>query len=494
MKIKLLRLTILVAAAAAVSGCVHPQPTPPTSLPEYDKMLRKDPHAFTEQIILLHNIQRVLDKDLPPAKRVESLKLADRLGGGDPQVRAQFASILTEPDNPPALKEAVLTFLLKKDYPELAAYVVKSLPQVSGQAGLRDAILQWLARHPDPAVLANVVKLWADEPSISGPNEPRYRLIVQQITSKPWDEALLDAINSERFFARGSAMEVLAHRVDDKTLRRRVKSLTARTDAVAAMQTFLDNFDFLPTNGAQLLASVYAYKKQQARLMDAARLTQQWTEDYGYRFNIRDFHLLSRMSTDPLRTILRRTRLILQIGRAVTTRKHVHHKPSKYGAVDDYLDRFTDQVDNLTMADLWNLYLLNEMLSRPRIQMALRIMATRDRADNRTAWGGLVFYENGTAEAKYYPSPQEVGEDDLHYRPSKQAVSDGRDAMCRFHAHFEKVDNARRAGPGADELIDARAKNYYGLILTSLGEDRFCAHYYTPAGVVVSLGVFPFRQ
>jgi hypothetical protein len=145
------------------------------------------------------------------------------------------------------------------------------------------------------------------------------------------------------------------------------------------------------------------------------------------------------------------------------------------------------------MADLWNIYLLNEMLSRPRVQVSLRLMANGDMADRDSAWGGLVFYQNGQAEAILYPPDPRVKGDDLVYHPTRRLITDSRDSLCRFIGHFEKVDNADRVGPTGRELADAADGNYYGLVLTRTGADSFAAHYYNPQGVVVSLGKFPLR-
>ena len=65
--------------------------------------------------------------------------------------------------------------------------------------------------------------------------------------------------------------------------------------------------------------------------------------------------------------------------------------------------------------------------------------------------------------------------------------------MCRFLAHFQKANNASRAGPTARELRDASAANHYGLVITSVNDKAFCAHYFNPQGVVVSLGRMPYR-
>ena len=86
-----------------------------------------------------------------------------------------------------------------------------------------------------------------------------------------------------------------------------------------------------------------------------------------------------------------------------------------------------------------------------------------------------------------------AGANDLTYRPSAQLLKDGRASLCRFFGHFEKVNNAGRAGPTSDELRRAAEENAYGLVLTRVTADSFCAHYFNPRGLVISLGTLPLR-
>lgn len=484
-------MLLCLTAAAALAGCATPPPPLPKSVTEYADSRKADPHGYPRYVILQHNLQRVLDENLPEAQRVASLKLVTRLGEENPEATSELAGVLAQPNAPEALQQAVLEFLLRKDYPDLAGVVVRILPAVKPGSGLREAILDWLTRHGGPAVLAEVVKLWAQEPSATGPNEPRFRQIVERVSGKTWDKALLEGLNARDFFARGSAMEILARRIPEADLRGRIKLMRAKTDAAVALHAMLDRFDYLPLTRSELVAVVMVYLTQRDMIPDSARLCHTWQEDYGYRFNARDFYLVSRLVRDPLRDDLRRTQLVLELAQAMAKREHVPFRPvpGKTGGTD----RFGRQVDGLAITDLWNLYLLNEMLGRSRVQIALRVLADRDRADRSQAWGGLVFYENGRAEAKLYP-PDPAGSTDRTYAPSPRATREGRDALCLFHAHFEKVYNAPRAGPDPEELRAAARGNYYGLVLTSVSESTFCAHYYSPTGRVVSLGKFPFRK
>jgi hypothetical protein len=484
-------LTLLVTA-----GCVQPFQRVPSTVAEYEAIQKTDPQKYSQQVLLLHNVSRVLDPDLRTADRVASLELAVKLGGDDAKVRADLAGVLTDPRTPPEVHQAVLTFLLKKDHPDLAGFVVAAMGNLTKYSALHQSILDWLTKHPTPEVLSELVKLWAGEDA-SGPNEARYREVVTKITGKPWDEALLQGLNTPGFSAPSAALAVLAKRMPDAELRKRLATLTPQTEAVTAIQVFLGKFDYLPGTAAEVEAIVQFYKQNRSTIEDTARLVNLWRGDYGYAFNPRDLHLLSRLAQDPLRTSLRRAQLVQDLGSMLNTRKHV----ARPGGSGD--DRFWQRVDSLSVADLWNLFLMSDLLARPRTQMAMWVLSERDREDRSGAWGGLVFYRAGEAEATLYPIVEQPGMDDLTYVPALRGkrgtgeydfLADQRDSLARFICHFETADNAGRAGPTAAELKDAKAGNYYGLVLTTLSPETFAAHYFNPQGTVVSLGIFPLRK
>ena len=106
----------------------------------------------------------------------------------------------------------------------------------------------------------------------------------------------------------------------------------------------------------------------------------------------------------------------------------------------------------------------------------------------------MTFTTAAQAEAKLYTPDRKVGENDMAYAGTKRLIGDGRNAMCRFVAHFEKAQNVSLAGPTKGELLQSRRGNYYGLALTSISERMFSAHYYNPQGQVVSLGLYPFKK
>jgi len=470
-----------------IQGCPQPVDRPPVTPAEYNAMGR-GAGAYPPLTIKNYNLRRIWDETLSSQERIDSLHVVMRVAENDPDLPEQLAAMLGKGEAPVRLHYAVLEFLLRKGDPAVATYAVKTLEKSDLPSSLRDAILQWLMQHPRPEVLAQVVKLWAQEPSTTGPNESRFRQIVQQITGRDWQTALVEGINAEAFFARGSAVEVLRARVATADLKRAFMALSAQVPATRAIQTFVQRLDYLPDDRTELLSAAYLYSTRRALIPDAAELARTWGR-WGYAFEIRDFHLLSRLARDPLRKHLHKAQLVADLTGAFAGREHLRRSTAGIETND-----FSTQADRLTMADLWNLYLLNEMLKRPRVQRALGIMSRRDRADTRSAWGGLVFYESGQAEAKLYPADTARLEDDLHHVSSEHLDRHGHDALCRFHGHFEKAENAARAGPDEQELRQARAGSYYGLVLTSVSQSRFAAHYYTPQGVVVSLGAMPFAQ
>ena len=481
---------IQAAVCLSLTGCPEPFPGPPTSRAEYGRMQRSKPQAYPAYTIVLHNLRRVFDRDLPTQERMESLRLAMDLGEGDPDLRARLVAVLSAPDAPMEMRREVLDFLLAKDYADLAEHVVPMLSRLRPGDRLLDSILDWLVKHPQPNVLAEVVKLWAKEESIIGPREKRFRSLVEQMTGRNWDQALLDALNTPDFFARGSALEILAARTTAAALQRNILGMQPQTEAVTVLRVYLSDFDYLPANAQELVASVWTYKARHHLLRDAAKLASTWRQSAGYPFNIRDFHLLSQLALDSVQTDYRRTDLLLKVGKDIKARPHVQRRRGR----ENYDDELWANIKDLQVPDAWNLYLLNSMLMQARVQQALRIMADRDFQDRAAAWGGLVFLRGSRPQAVLYPAEQAARADDLAYVPTERARIDCRDALCMFRAHFEKVLNVDRAGPTEEELADARQYNYYGLVLARLNQRTFCAHYYSPRGIVVSLGVFPFGQ
>ncbi len=194
--------------------------------------------------------------------------------------------------------------------------------------------------------------------------------------------------------------------------------------------------------------------------------------------------MLSQLAADPLRNKIGRDDLIKQIVTRLAKRKHADRRVSP----------FSRQAANMSLPDLWNIVLLDDMVRRQRVSLALRILADRLRAGLNSPRSGLVFYEDGKAAAKLYPQAVDSTRGDRDHVPERELQRAGFNAMCHLHTRFEKVYNAERAAASSRELSAAAQANFYGLVLTSVDSGTFSAVYYNPDGKAVSLGVFAFGK
>ncbi len=469
----------------------------PTAAPhtpaQYRQMQASNPDAYHRRTVILSNTQRVLDADLPTPDRVGSMQLLAHVGLSDPTLIAKLSAVTNKPDCPQELRDEMMAFLMGEKYPgpsravaavptPLRTRPTPSRPQPTPRLTRKVLTASAASKKPTPKTLSQLVRLWADQP-VTGPDEPAYRHIAEQLTARHWDDALLAAINSPAKFERGRAMEILAARLPANTLKVRIYELQPRTEAIAALQTFLDNFSYVPSIRAELAAVVAIFKTRLSSIRDAAKLSNRWVSEYGYAFNIRDFHLLNKLTNDPLRNMISRTRLIAQLSQLFDARRHVPYSDRVVDRAKISTDEFSMQAEILAMSDLWKLYLLDEMLSRPRMQLALKIMADENLSKSGSGAPGLVFYKQGQADAMLYPGAS-----------GGQLVRDGRDSLCRFTTNFARKYNSLEVGPSEAQLTDARKGNYCGLVLTSVNPQSFTAHYYTAQGKIVSLGNYPFRN
>ena len=480
------RSLMIVGAAllcgALLSGCkLEPANPAPISPSEYTAMGTGDRRRHPDHFIVQYNLTRVHNPELRTGEREASLALVRQIGGMDGDGMAVLASLLRDPKCPDGLKEKILSYLLASNHPDLAAYVVPLLGRMKDDSSVKPVVLAYLRDNPSSTMLSGLVRAWAGETDVAGSNEASYRRAVQQITGRPWDQALLEEVNREAFPAKGQALTVLQKRLGSPTLRQRLLNAEPRSQALRTLQAFIEELDYLPDTPGSLQAAEAIYTAHRSVMHDVAKLAAQWSGQ-GYTFNIHDFYLLSRLVRDPLRQRLTREKLVLQLGQSIKSRQK--NGDSSKGS------NFWQQVDTLSTPDLWCLYLLDEMLLRSRVQIRLRMMADGDLEDDKSAWGGLIFYRNGQAEAIIYPPLPDVAPDDQRYQVSARLRKDAREVLCRFVGHFAKIENAKRAGPTAEELADAKANNYDGLILTRLNKKSVGAHYYTPTGKVISLGTY----
>ncbi|MDP6635558.1 MAG: hypothetical protein QGG42_11700 [Phycisphaerae bacterium] len=477
-------------------GCVDPIPAPPHTLAEFTELQRTHPQEYANSTVMRHNIQRVLDPDLPTADREASLDLIASLVGPGGQLPAEVSAALDQDDCPPTLRKRILgqgvAVATVRNGSNSATTVTNGgaadpLPLnklAQAPAGpRRRATLRWLIENPKPEALADLCKLWASE-APNGSDEQLFRQAVGGLGAGKWQDVLLDSLNAKKFAARGSALSVLSARGAEIDLLNRITAMTAQTVSIQTMQTFVEKFGYIPANGGQLLASVIVHAENKGVLDKPALLAKQWSAKYNYKFNIRDYHLLNKLSVDATRNKIERDELVKQIVQKLAVRRHV----------DRSAGPFSRQAAQMTMPDLWNIVLIDEMLHRKRVSLALRILADRLRAGLNSPRSGLVFFEGGKAAAKLYPQGIDSTQGDRDHIPERELQRAGFSAMCHLHTRFEKVYNGDRAPTSKRELSAARQANFYGLVLTSIDSGTFSAFYYNPDGAVVSLGLFAFGK
>ncbi|KPK84524.1 MAG: hypothetical protein AMJ81_05280 [Phycisphaerae bacterium SM23_33] len=487
---------VFVLACLGCGGCASLPDHPPRNLRELEQQQKLNPQDFTPRTIALYNVGRVLSKSLSAQERLDSLRMVEKLEVSAAEACPALSEVLVEPDTPPAVRQEVMAFLAGRRYGGLEGQLAAMLPQAEDPK-VRLAMLELMEVNPSPKVLADIVKLWAAQPRLPEEEEARYRRMVAELCGKKWDQALLEGLNTRDFFARGSAVEILSARLPAPVLRRMLAELQPRTEAVLAMQTFSEAFDYVPKTGRELLAAVAAQAKGRRALLPAAELTTRWRAGAAYAFNIRDLHLLGGLSGDPMRnTGMSRVQLALEISRAIGGRRE--NPIAGTGADSSRRPRFRRgrlvdfdaQVESLSIADLWRLLLLGEMFSRPSIREAFRIAALQDRADGQTQWGGLVSYTHGIVQAKLYPPGAKQGDD--QYVPSKQMMWDAFDSVCFFVGHFRtQVEDPAWIGPSVRELALAKSQNVCGVVVTSLTQGKLNVTYFTPGRVLIDLGNFP---
>ena len=202
-------------ACLLLAGCKPVQLSPaPKNLAEYSRMDRRNRQRYPDELVVQFNLARVYDDELPTEERLASLALVDKLGLGDEDALGDLATLMRDPKCPTKLSRAVLRFLLKQNYSDLAAYVLPLLGELQNDPKLRSIVINWMKKNAPPEMLAGLVRTWSADRNLSGAGEQSYRETVRQITGKPWNAALLDAMNSQGFTARAEAFAVLRGRVD----------------------------------------------------------------------------------------------------------------------------------------------------------------------------------------------------------------------------------------------------------------------------------------
>ena len=479
-------LALLLLASLLAIGCAGDLSRPPQKL---DELNHGSAQQMNRRTIVLHNVRRVASNQLSARERIESLAVVERLDGPEMETAPALAAAAADGQAPPEVRQEVLAFLARRHYEGADEQMMATLTSTTDPR-MRANIMDWLQANARPEMLDPIVRLWAASRT-NDQEEARYRAVLQRITDKSWDQALLEnCLNEKDFKPKGSALEILAARIPQTHLVRRVTALTPYTDAVLAMKWLGDRFGCVPATRQELASAVAIVQGDSDRLGRAARLAQQW-QPQGYQFNVRDYHVLSALASDPLRNArLSRQQVELEVSRSIAARRGGPAQGDRLRRRNRVVD-FDRQVKLLRMADLWNLVLLGEMINRPRVQQAILHTAQQDRADRQSASGGLALYENGLADMSLYPPGARRG-DEL-FVPSDRMIDQSADCVCFFVGHFARPENLAESGPSDGELSFARQYNVCGLILTALDTGKFNAVYVNPEGTVIDLGDFSPR-
>ena len=484
----------------------------PYNLAQYRQMGKSARLRYHDESIIDCNVSRVCNPEHSEKVRLDSLDLLLNMGATKDATgrvhredvlsydhRKSLASTLRATSKtPPRLKRKILKYLLEKRHPNLGAFATAFL---RSKTDLQDPTVKEVRRLATNYFLtsntnvASILDAWAKDLHPTAEQDESFRSALEMVTKKRWDESLLDAIVSSDVPQRlkPRVWEILARQKTPADLKQMIKERPVYSDMsensklfLIGLKTFLDKFDFLPTNKHQFLYTVILYKKSLNRddlFSGAVKMHNQWKREFDYKFNIYDYHLLSRMKRDPIRKSLKRHKLEGEIGKVLTKRKHLPCKAVK-------TVKFWTQVDNLSMADLWNIYLLNDMFSKPRTLASFVAVADYDRKRYKNcALAGLIFYQNSNAVVEPFEPDEKKSVSDLKYAPSRLLVTSSRDSLCRYICHFERVKNAKRAGPTKEELKEAMTEGWNGLIITQVDKNHFAAHYFNPKGIVISLGI-----
>ena len=139
---------------------------------------------------------------------------------------------------------------------------------------------------------------------------------------------------------------------------------------------------------------------------------------------------------------------------------------------------------------------LRRALDDAGLRNALFEQADDDFRDTTTEHGGSIepaSWDPGADPGafvafSYPPRPtQRFGDD--RFVASEDLLRNSTTALAHFHFHAMRRENQKYAGPSVSDLEYARRFGRAALVLTSVGADRLNADFYSPAGVVLDLGV-----
>lgn len=484
---KVLTAVIFALVVFAIGGCEQPAALVPVNVEQYGLMQKDGQSSYLETTVLMHNVQRYCDDDLPAQQRLDSLRLVQRLGESSDDVRREVSEVLRDSRTSAQFVQQSVDVLLATNDSAWAHQFAHALAGTAAGSPFGEKVVAWLCKHPGPGTLGAVAKAWSTQ-SPTGPGERLFIELTEKLGSKEWDQVMLQALNTHSFADASAAYKVLLDRLGRPALSERILKMTPACEQFGILQDLLKRFDYLPESAAKYESAMAIAKRQP---LDAVlKAFRVWRDD-DYALEPNDLALLAGLGGDSSRPLPKRAQLVEQLTKTLSALEHVRMPSAASQPAAG--DSFAANHGRLSQGDLWTIYLVQEMLSRPRTQAGLMKVAQKDREDTNSAWGGLIMYRSGVADAMLYPAADGPANDET-YVPNARFEEDSIDAICRFCTRFEKAENSLRAGPNTQELQAARRSGMRGLIITSVSSSTFCVHFYNDQGVVISLGAYPFAE
>lgn len=160
-----------------------------------------------------------------------------------------------------------------------------------------------------------------------------------------------------------------------------------------------------------------------------------------------------------------------------------------------------DWEGELSWGDVLTILVIDEALREPAIVAELFAQAIKDRADESTEYGGLLWAgENACAKVEssrtehgafrvslFEPRPTQRANDRTFIAPEEMFAADAR-ALAHYHFHVQIAANGEYASPGRGDFEFATLHGRAGLVLTSVRQGVMNVDYYQRGEVVIDLG------
>ena len=129
---------VLLCCVAAIfvfhaAGCNHTQDVAvPVKMSEYIKLSTSQKRDLPSRTVLLLNIQRVTDQQLPAKDRIYSFSMVRKFYQDEPMLREGLAAIVDKPKTPYRLSKTVKNFLLTlpPTFPDMKEQPIAKAPQI----------------------------------------------------------------------------------------------------------------------------------------------------------------------------------------------------------------------------------------------------------------------------------------------------------------------------------------------------------------------------